>query len=163
MPKIKHNLETWLVPEKLELIKSWGRAGLTGKDMAHNMNIGYSTFKNWKKTNAVFAAAIDESREVADFIIEGALYKSAKGHYVTVNKPVKVKRIKYDDKGKKAEEYEEVVQATEEQYIKPEPSIQIFWAVNRMRGKWQRDPGDTSGEDQLKKAKELLDKTPSAF
>ena len=45
----KGKYQKWLEPENLILLEGWARDGLTDEQIAHNMGIAYSTFKEWKK------------------------------------------------------------------------------------------------------------------
>lgn len=69
--------EYWLEDENLTLLEGWARDGLTDEQIAHNMGIAYSTFKEWKKKYPTFSAALKKGKEVVDFAVENALLKTA--------------------------------------------------------------------------------------
>lgn len=69
--------EYWLEDENLTLLEGWARDGLTDEQIAHNMGIAYSTFKEWKKKYPAFSAALKKGKEVVDFAVENALLKTA--------------------------------------------------------------------------------------
>ena len=62
----------------------------------------------------------------------------------TVQKPIKLKEIKYDN-GKRVSENERIEYAEEEVFIPPDTTAQIFWLKNRRPDKWrdkQKDDTD---------------------
>jgi hypothetical protein len=71
--------EDWLADDKLILLEGWARDGLTDEQIAHNMGIGYTTFKEWKSRFPSFAAVLKKGKEVVDFEVENALLKKALG------------------------------------------------------------------------------------
>lgn len=128
----------WEEPEKIALIEGWVRNGVSEKDIAFNMHCSYSTLKVWKKISSALSAALKKERDVADYIVEGALFKKACGHKETIRKPMKVKRVFYDsDTGRRISEIEEIVYVDEEQYIPPDTLADIFWLKNRKPEQWQ--------------------------
>lgn len=129
--------ERWLEPEGLTLIENWARDGLTDEQIAYNMGIAYSTFREWLKKFSAISAVLKKGKEVVDAQVESALYRKAIGFKETVKKPIKVKRIIYDDEGKKIGEHEEIVTVNEEIYIPPDTTAQIFWLKNRRPDKWR--------------------------
>ena len=134
--------DQWLTEEGLLRIQGWARDGLTEKDISKNMRIGASTLREWKAKFPTIGEALKEGKDVADRVIENALYKSAKGYTVTITKPVKLKRIIYDEEtGKKVREYEEVVEVEEQLHFPAQVTAQIFWLKNRKPAQW-RDKTD---------------------
>lgn len=69
--------EEWLKPEKLLVVQSWARDGLTDKQIAHNMGIGYRTLYEWKNRHAQFAQALKNGKDVVDAAVENSLLKAA--------------------------------------------------------------------------------------
>lgn len=152
----KGKYEEWLHPDGLLLIKGWARDGLTDEQIAKNMNISYSTFKDWKTKYPDISAALKKTKEIADREVENALYKSALGYTVTVKKPIKIRTEKQlKDKGKIVEERIEYVE--EDVYIPPSNTAQIFWLKNRKPETW-REKREVEDNDPmlLKKAMDLL-------
>lgn len=72
----KSKYESHVLP-KLELIRGWARDGLTDQQIAANLNIAYSTFNDYKAKHSEISEALKESKELADYQVENALYKSA--------------------------------------------------------------------------------------
>lgn len=131
-------VDQWLTPEGLLRITGWARDGLTLKDIAHNMGVAESTLRKWKTERDPIKEALREGADVADRIVENALYKSATGYTMTVKKPVKVKDIEYDpETGRKISERERYVAVEEEIHVPAQVTAQIFWLKNRKPEKWR--------------------------
>ena len=114
----------WLEPENLILLEGWARDGLTDEDIANKMGITRSTFYAWKDKYSVISDALKNGKEVADFAVENALYKSALGYDVV--------------------EYEEKIDAMgvkqrceKKRHIPPNTTAQIFWLKNRKPSVWR--------------------------
>lgn len=109
----------WLTEEGLIQIEGWARDGLIDEQIAQNMGISYSTFREWKKKFPALSAVLKKSKDVVDRQVENALFKSAIGF-----------------------EYEEetVTNAGDvvavRKYSKPNTTAQIFWLKNRKRNQW---------------------------
>lgn len=156
--------EEWATEERLDLIRAWARAGLTLKVIAANMKIGYSTLKVWKKDNEAIGKAIEESKEIANFTVENTLYKTANGFKIELKEPIKLKHSIFSEvTGKKIEEHETVGECMREIYVQPNANLIMYWLNNRARDRWQKEPGDSSTEEMLQKAIELLGGVKSAF
>lgn len=108
----------WLTPEGLVLVEGWARDGLIDKQIAKNMNVAYSTFREWKKKFPTLSAALKQGKEVSDRQVENALFKTATGYYYqeeTVTNAGEIVTIK--------------------KYSKPNTTAQIFWLKNR-KAEW---------------------------
>lgn len=109
----------WLTEEGLIQIEGWARDGLIDEQIAQNMGISYSTFKDWKKKFSDFSAVLKRGKEVVDRQVENALLKTAIGYVY---------------------EEEIVTNAGDvvvvKKYSKPNTTAQIFWLKNRKRGQW---------------------------
>lgn len=131
-------VDQWLTEDGLIKIQGWARDGLIDKDIAHNIGVGYSTLREWKKLYPEIGEALRKGKEVVDRIVENALYKSAIGFMQKIKKPVRIKEVEYDPKtGKKIRESEKWVQVEEEIYIAPQVTAQIFWLKNRKPDQWR--------------------------
>ncbi len=118
------------VEPKLILIEGWARDGLTDEQIAKNLNIAYSTFKEYKNKYPAFSATLKRGKEIVDYEVENALLKRALGY-------------EYDEVT--YENGEEVKRVTKQ--VAPDTTAQIFWLKNRKADKW-RDKKDVehSGE-----------------
>ena len=73
MAKIKE----WLEDDKLILLRGWARDGLTNEQIANNIGINPKTLYEWKNKEGKISNVLKESREIADYEVENALYKNA--------------------------------------------------------------------------------------
>lgn len=138
---MKGMYQDWIQGDNLLLVASWARNGLTDQQIAHNIGITPKTLCEWKNKYGEFRDALKKNKEVADSIVENALFIKTQGQYVNVRKPMKVKRINYDpDTGKKISEEEEIVEANELIYIPADTTAQIFWLKNRRPDRWRAKP-----------------------
>ncbi len=109
----------WLTQEGLLKISGWARDGLIDEQIAKNIGVSYSTFRDWKKKFPALSATLKESKEVVDRQVENALFKSAVGFIYeeeTVTNAGDVVLVK--------------------KYSKPNTTAQIFWLKNRKRNQW---------------------------
>lgn len=110
----------WLTDEGLLLIQGWARDGLIDEQIAKNMGVAYSTFKEWKKKYSDFSDALKQGKEVVDRQVENALFKNAVG-------------FMYEEEA--VTNAGEVV--TVKKYSKPNITAQIFWLKNRKMKEWR--------------------------
>lgn len=107
----KGKYEKWLTDEGLVVVEGWARAGLSDEQVAKNLGIATGTIYEWKNRFPEFAEALKKGKEVVDFEVENALFRSAVGYTVTEN-------------GK-------------ERYVPPNPTAIIFWLKNRKGDVWR--------------------------
>lgn len=112
------------VEPKLELIECWARDGLTDEQIANNLGVAYSTFKEYKKNYSDISAALKKGKEIIDYQVENALLKRALGY--------EYEEITYEH----GEETKRVVKQ-----VAPDTTAQIFWLKNRKPQQW-RDKRD---------------------
>lgn len=134
--RAKGRYKEWLEEEKLGLIAGWARNGLTKEQIAHNMGISLTTLKDWCKKHPPISTALKKNREIADTIIENALFERAKGGIHKVKKTFKLKHTYYDAQGRKCEK-EELAVGIDEVYIPGDTTAQIFWLKNRKPEDWR--------------------------
>lgn len=115
----------WLEPEKLVLLTGWGQDGLTNEDIAKNIGIAVATLYVWKKKHPDIDNALKKGREVADYIVQNALFQNAIG-------------FQYEEEAVTPKG--DVVTLT--RYSKPNVTAQIFWLKNRRPDKFRekREP-----------------------
>ncbi len=70
-------MEEWEEKDSLFLLESWARDGLTEAQIAGNMGISARTLLNWKKKSVPIFLSLKRGKEVSDYEVENALYKSA--------------------------------------------------------------------------------------
>ena len=146
----KGKYEQWLTEEGLIKIEGWAKDGLIDEDIAKNMGINVRTLYTWQEKYDQIKQALKVGKEVADRIIENALYKSAQGYKVSLKKAFKVHKIEYDPKtGRRKKEYDEIVTAEEEEYVPAQVTAQIFWLKNRKPDKWRDKPVDETIDNNI--------------
>jgi len=100
------------------------------------IGISRSTLSAWKAKHESIRNALNIGKEYADRLVEHRLYEMAKGIRITVKKPIKIRKVIYDN-GKRVEETEEVVMTDEEIYIPPNFAAISFWLRNRKPDTWR--------------------------
>lgn len=119
----------WLTEEGLIKIEGWARDGLIDKQIAENIGVAYSTFREWVKKFPALSAALKKGKEVVDRQVENALFKSATGYeYTEVTKEL-------------TENGMEITKKVTKQ-VAPNPTAAIFWLKNRKPDEW-RDRKET--------------------
>lgn len=109
----------WMTQEGLLKISGWARDGLIDEQIAKNIGVSYSTFRDWKKRFPALSAALKESKEVVDRQVENALFKSAVGFIYKEEAVTNAGDVVLVKK-----------------YSKPNTTAQIFWLKNRKREQW---------------------------
>jgi hypothetical protein len=147
MKVAKGKYQKWLEPESLILLEGWARDGLTDEQMANNIGINIATLYEWKKKYAEISEALKKGKEVVDTEVENALLQKALGMTKTIQKPIKVREVKYDN-GKRVSEKEHIEYADEEVFIPPDTTAQIFWLKNRRPDKWRDKQKEDNNTDK---------------
>lgn len=111
--------------------------GATEVDLARLFNVDLSSIHRWKVKYNEFRSALNAGREEADDEVAIGLYQKAKGYTITEKQPFKLKRIEYDESGKKIAEREEIVMVDVEKQIPTDPTSAIFWLKNRRPRDWR--------------------------
>lgn len=148
----------WLEPENLALLEGWARDGLTDEQISHNIGINRDTLKEWKKKYTAISATLKKGKEVADYEVENALFKSACGYdYEEVTEELRFNN--------RTNSFEMVVTKRIKKHQPPSNTAQIFWLKNRKPQVW-RDKVDNQivfneETDALSKAFEELMKNES--
>lgn len=134
--------EYWLTEDGLALIAGWTRQGLTDEQIAHNMDIAYSTFRVWKDKFPAISAAQKKNKEIVDFEVENALLKRALGYSYTEV---------MDETSEDGVKHRETVK-----FIPPDVTAQIFWLKNRMKKHWKDKPVEDAQTAALETAMRAL-------
>lgn len=128
MPPAKY--KKWLEKENLALLEGWARDGLTNEQIAHNMGITKETLRVWCNKYTVISVPLKKGKEVADYEVENALFKSACGYdYEEVTE-----ELKWDPKSKT---YVMKVTKRIKKHQPPSNTAQIFWLKNRKPQVWR--------------------------
>lgn len=138
------------VKDKLILVEAWARNGLTEEQIAKNLGVAYSTFREYKNKYSALLAALKKGKEVVDIEVENALLKRALGYkYNEVTKELIV------DKETGEEELKVTKVVTKE--VQPDTTAQIFWLKNRKPEEW-RDKKDVEHSGNMNNPYEGLTK-----
>lgn len=173
----------WVTEEGLLKIEGWARDGLTDKQIAQNIGVAYSTFRDWIKRFPALSAPLKRGKEIVDRQVENALLKRALGYEYT-ERTAKVvdrdkelvdserrefeNRYKLDNPEAGLQEVkdaaikaiptrERIIMLEVDKQISPDTTAQIFWLKNRKPHDW-RDKKETeiSGSlDISESAKEI--------
>lgn len=114
------------VKDKLLLIESWARNGLTIEQIANNLGISKVTLYKYMNEHIELSERLKKGKEVVDIEVENALLKRALGY-----KYDEVTRELNDDTG----ELEITKVVTKE--VQPDTTAQIFWLKNRKPEDWR--------------------------
>ena len=121
------------VKDKLVLIEGWARDGLTDEQVAKNLGIAYSTFREYKNKYSALSTSLKKGKEVADYEVENALFNRAIGYY-----------------------YDEVKKGptgtiTTTKHIPGDVGAMAFWLKNRRPDKWRdRIKEDNTQDNEIK-------------
>ena len=117
-----------VIKENMEKIKEWLAGGMTMQSIAKALGVSKTTI--YKYLNDDDLNTIKSGRKPCVDKLEDTMYTSAKGFERKVKKYAKVKRCIYNENGKKAEEWEEMVEYEETQYFPPDTTAGIFLLKN---------------------------------
>lgn len=134
----KSKYETHVLP-KLFLIECWARDGLIDEQIAKNLGIAYSTFRDYKNKYPALSAALKKGKEVIDCEVENALLKRALGYEYEETST----SIETGPDGTKKKAKKTIKQ------VAPDVTAQIFWLKNRRPDKWRDKPIDDDGTDGI--------------
>lgn len=137
------------VEPKLFLVECWARDGLIDEQIAKNLGIAYSTFKDYKNKHPAFSAALKKGKEVVDYEVENALLKRALGYEYSEEKV----DVETDGTGKLVSR--KITQTVRQ--VAPDVGAAAFWLKNRRPDKWRDKPSERE-ENQLEKLDEVLSK-----
>ena len=134
-PRLSKRGQEWEQEEKLTLITGWAKEGLSDEQIANNMGVARSKLFDCRKSSELISNALKKGKEVTDYEVENAMYKSAIGYNVKVAKQFKLKTVSYIDGNR--HEKEELVEGYEEIHVPANVTAQIFWTKNRKPDLWK--------------------------
>ena len=126
-------------------IKGWARDGLTDQQIASNIGVAYSTFRDWVGKFPALSASLKEGKAPVDIEVENALLKRALGftYEETVTEIDEYPSSNVDENGdvitRKVVHTKTVVKTA-----LPDTTAQIFWLKNRRPDRW-RDKQELTG------------------
>lgn len=119
--------ETHVKPRLIE-VEAWCRDGLTKEQIAQKLGIHIATLCEYQNKYIEFSEALKRGREVADIVIENALFKRALGY-----KYKEAKKESYQVEGSDRVAIKEVEIIKE---VPGDTTAQIFWLKNRRPELW---------------------------
>ena len=143
------------VMNNLKTIEEWALQGMSQKEMAELLGMGYSTFRKIKQQNVALLALLKkcandrkkiEEEQVKS--VEESLYKRATGYDVKEVVPVKVKKEYFNDDGKKYTQ-EEVVEVEQTKHIPADIQAAKFFLVNKAKKVWQDNPHKVENDKEF--------------
>ena len=147
-----------IIYDNLDKIEEWTANGLTIKQIATNLGISDRTLYRYKasEVDGQLCQTIKNGRQSAVETLENSMFKSATGYERIVKKYAKVKRCVYEN-GKKADEWEEMVEYEETIYYPPDTTAAIFLLKN-----WGNYMNEPRAMEIRKKELELREKQVEA-
>lgn len=137
----------WLTDDGLLRVESWARDGLIDSQIAHNMGIAYSTFRDWCGKFPALSAALKKGKAPVDLEVENALLKRALGYEYEET----TTEIIENPDGTKRKHIKKVTKL-----VLPDTLAQFFWLKNRRPDKW-RDKPAVEDNSTLEKLDKLLE------
>lgn len=122
-----------MTEEGLTLIRGWRRKGLTQEDIAKTVGVTLSTLSDWKSKFSGINEALKTTPDLAINETENALYKAARGYFVTET----TKDVWKDENGK---EKAHITERT--RWVQPSVGAQCFILKNRDGAHWSDKPTD---------------------
>lgn len=144
-----------IVLDNLDNITEWLSQGISVNSIAKTLGVSRPTIYKYANLDNIYT--IKESREPAVKELENTMFTSAKGYERKVKKYAKVKRCIYNENGKKAEEWEEMVEYEEVIYYPPDTTAGIFLLKN-----WGNYMNEPRAMEYRKKELELKEKQVDA-
>ena len=122
----KSKVAYWLTEEGLILLAGWARRGLTDAEICEKIDLHIATLCEWKKKYPdTIGEALKSGKEVADTIVENALFRKATGY--------KTKEVSY----KADSDGNLVAVSAVEKEVPPDTTAQIYWLKNRRPDLWR--------------------------
>lgn len=135
----KGKFAEWLTEDGLLTVEGWARDGLADAQIARNMGISYSSFKDWLHRFPTFLAAIKKGKAPVDVEVENALLKRARGYrYTEITTDYEMAYTGMtDEHGEPI--YEKRIKSVRsvEKEIAPDTGAAAFWLKNRRPDFWR--------------------------
>ena len=136
----RKNVWDSVIEPNLNKIKKLLGEGATEKEVARAIGVAFGTWCKYKNLNPEFRQFVVDARAPAIEELESAMFKTACGFERVTRKPMKLKKIEYEN-GRKIREEETIVYYDDVEYYRPDVTAGIFLMVNWGKGKYSRDPG----------------------
>ena len=111
-------------------------------------DVSERTIERWKTRFPEFCQSIKEGRLHTDYLVAEKLFERAIGYEWIEQQAFKVKRVEYDENGKKALETEEIKVVEVLQVLPPDTAAAKYWLNNRHPDLWTEKPVVAVVQDQ---------------
>lgn len=139
----------------LQVIRQWARNGLTREDIGRRLGVTTATLISWRKKNPLLEQAVSESSDIADSMVENALYTRAVGY------PYSETIYTYNKTGVDTENPDDAVKVKRyTRYMPADVTACIYWLKNRKPEQWseRKESPDTVIEVKMDdKSREFSD------
>jgi len=124
--------------------------GATDSDIANFFQVTETTINNWKIKYEMFFESIKKGKIISDMEVAYSMYSTTKDREVTELKGFKLKRVYYNDEGKRIEE-ERIELAEETRVIPADFRSMSLWLRNRKSDSWRdrQEVDHTSKGDKI--------------
>lgn len=122
---------------KLDLVRAWSKAGLTNKEICHNIGISESTLLRYRENHPELDEAMSTGREEANYLVENALFQRAVGYSYD---ELTWERKKSAVTGK----YSMVLTKRVRKQVIPDIAAAQYWLANRRSKKWKYRPEESN-------------------
>ena len=149
----KGKYQRWLTPEGLLQIQGWARDGFTDEEIARKMGVTRKTLYEWMNKYGDICDALKRSKDVADRIVEDALFRKATGY--------KTKEVVRERRLDPVTRQQVLVVVKEiEREVAPDTAAQIFWLKNRKPEVWRdkREVENTAPTNAFDSVREITGK-----
>lgn len=128
MSRQKEDLFGKWVDGKEEAVKAAAKKGATNLDLANLLGCGLTTVKKLKRDYPAFAELVKVGREIADNLVENALFKRATGYDYEET----ITEVRLNKDGSGTTTYVKKVK----KHVPPETAASLAWLFNRRPKDW---------------------------
>ena len=128
MGRAQEDLYDKYVKGREEAVKAAAKNGATNEDLAKLLGCGLTTVKKIKKNYPEFARLVKDGKEVADNLVENALFKRATGYDYEET----TTEVRLDKNGTGQTTYVRKVK----KHVPPETAAALAWLFNRRPKEW---------------------------
>lgn len=114
------------VRSRLSEIEAWAKAGVSDKQIAKNLGIAYSTFRQYVKKYSELDSVLNKGKQEVDEKVENALLKRALGYT-------------YDEVKETYEGNQLTKRQVVTKHVPADVGAMIFWLKNRRPQDWKSD------------------------
>lgn len=114
------------VKSRLSEIQEWAKSGVSDKQIAKNLSVAYSTFRDYVKKYPELSSVLNRSKREVDTKVENALLQRALGY-------------SYEEVKATYEGDQIVKKQVITKHVPADVGAMIFWLKNRRPHEWKSD------------------------